>query len=317
MVFPWASIRSAVCWCLLFLLIPGSADLSEPAKKRRVVSGRISMPQEAPQPAATLAEPVEPETDSPAVVMPADSGDQSDEATPEQATPAAEQKPAPTPQEPAAGPRVVRKSVTLPQPEEKAPAAALPSPPDLQPAPLEAAPPVSDTAPSEPPAPAEPPPAPLQAKGIDPGGEESPPLPMQLPSILSGDKDNLGGIATYNPEGKIDPFEPLFKAKPDAPKKIVKKKRPKRIPRTPLEMVDISQLKLSAIISAPSGSRALVEEASGKGYVIRKGTPIGIHWGKVADIKKDRVIVEEEVQNLMGDYVKRKREMKLNKPIGE
>ena len=122
---------------------------------------------------------------------------------------------------------------------------------------------------------------------------------------------------SYNPAGKIDPFEPLFRAKPEETEKAKKKKRPKRVPRTPLEMVDISQLKLSAIINAASGNRALVEEASGKGFVIREGTPIGIHWGKVTAIKKDRVVVEEEVEDLMGDYVKRNREMKLNKPIGE
>ena len=130
-------------------------------------------------------------------------------------------------------------------------------------------------------------------------------------------KGKLETIYSYNPEGKIDPFEPLFRAKPKVVEKKEKKQRPKRVPRTPLEMVDISQLKLSAIITAPSGNRALVEEASGKGYVIRVGTPIGIHWGKVAEIKIDRVIVEEEVENLMGDYVKRNREMKLNKPTGE
>ena len=134
---------------------------------------------------------------------------------------------------------------------------------------------------------------------------------------LAHQQGHLKAPYSYNPEGKIDPFEPLFRAKPKVEETQKKKKRPKRVPRTPLEMVDISQLKLSAIIMAPSGNRALVEEASGKGYVIRVGTPIGIHWGEVVDIQIDRVIVEEEVEDLMGDYVKRNREMKLNKPTGE
>jgi hypothetical protein len=65
------------------------------------------------------------------------------------------------------------------------------------------------------------------------------------------------------------------------------------IPHTPLQKVDLSQLKLSGIIRASSGHKAMVEEASGKGYVIEKGTFIGINCGRVAQILKDRIIVDE------------------------
>jgi hypothetical protein len=57
--------------------------------------------------------------------------------------------------------------------------------------------------------------------------------------------------------------------------------------------VDLSQLKLVGIIRASSGNRAMVEEASGRGYVIKKGTFIGINCGRVGQILKDRVIVDE------------------------
>jgi len=86
-------------------------------------------------------------------------------------------------------------------------------------------------------------------------------------------------IMLYNPEGKIDPFVPLFKGeKPAAVKAVKTVKQGKRkicIPLTPLQRVDLSQLKLVGIIRAKSGNRAMVEEASGKGYVIKKGTYIG------------------------------------------
>ena len=101
----------------------------------------------------------------------------------------------------------------------------------------------------------------------------------------------------YNPEGKIDPFTPLFKdEKPAAVKAVKTVKQGKRkicIPLTPLQRVDLSQLKLVGIIRAQSGNRAMVEEASGKGYVIKKGTYIGINCGMVAQILKDRVVVDE------------------------
>ena len=119
--------------------------------------------------------------------------------------------------------------------------------------------------------------------------------------------------AAYNPEGKTDPFKPLFQEKPDLPRK---QKRRRRIPRTPLEKLSLSQLKLTAIILAPSGNRALVQEASGKGYVIRNGTYIGLDGGKVVDIVKGRVIIEEEIEDIIGKLTTRRRELKLPKPAG-
>jgi type IV pilus assembly protein PilP len=125
----------------------------------------------------------------------------------------------------------------------------------------------------------------------------------------------LTGIpSVYDPTGKIDPFEPLFR---DKPVSIKKKMRKKRIPQTPLERIDLSQLKLVGIILASSGNRALVEEASGKGYVVKKGTYIGINGGKIIRIKKEKVIVEEEFEDVFGKISTRQREIKLPKPPGE
>jgi type IV pilus assembly protein PilP len=118
----------------------------------------------------------------------------------------------------------------------------------------------------------------------------------------------------YDAKGKIDPFEPLFKEKPVS---VKKKKNKKRIPQTPLERIDLSQLKLVGIILASSGNRALVEESSGKGYVIKKGTYIGVNSGKVVKIKREKVVVEEEFEDVFGKTKLRQREIKLPKPPGE
>ena len=118
----------------------------------------------------------------------------------------------------------------------------------------------------------------------------------------------------YEAKDKIDPFEPLVKEKPEI---VKKKKNKKRIPQTPLERIDLSQLKLVGIIMASSGNRALVEESSGKGYVIKKGTYIGINSGKVVNIKKEKVVVEEEFEDVFGKTKLRQREIKLPKPPGE
>jgi type IV pilus assembly protein PilP len=127
----------------------------------------------------------------------------------------------------------------------------------------------------------------------------------------------------YDPKGKIDPFIPLVR---DEPVKAVKeegdddakgKKRKKRVPQTPLEKIEINQLRLRAIVVAPSGNRALVEESSGKGYILSEGTYIGRNQGVVTIIEKDKVIVEETVESIQGDISTQEKELKLPKPPGE
>ncbi|MFC1516021.1 pilus assembly protein PilP [Thermodesulfobacteriota bacterium] len=120
--------------------------------------------------------------------------------------------------------------------------------------------------------------------------------PKMLASLPAGTpaKANLTvERGLYNPKGKINPFEPLFKEEPKAKKTIEKRERKTRVPLTPLEKIDLGQLKLVGIIQADSGNRALVEEASGKGYVIKQGTYIGTQAGRVDRILPDVVIVDE------------------------
>lgn len=123
--------------------------------------------------------------------------------------------------------------------------------------------------------------------------------------------------STYDPSGRFDPFEPLFKEEPESEPQVTGKKKTKRLPQTPLERVSLSQLKVSAIIRAPSGNRALVEDATGKGYVVTNGTYMGLNSGKVIKIEKDRIVVEEEIENVLGELTLKNTELKLQKPAGE
>jgi type IV pilus assembly protein PilP len=125
----------------------------------------------------------------------------------------------------------------------------------------------------------------------------------------------------YDPIGRIDPFIPLVR---DEPVKVEKQDvveasaevKPVR-QKTPLEKIEISQLRLRAIIIAASGNRALVEESTGKGYIITKGTYIGRNDGKITKILKDKVIIEEMVEDIEGKMVIQEKEIKLPKPPGE
>lgn len=120
----------------------------------------------------------------------------------------------------------------------------------------------------------------------------------------------------YNPEGKLDPFEPLFKKEPVS-LAVGKKKTKRRTALTPLERVNLSQLTLVGIIRSPSGNRALVQETSGKGYVVKKGTYIGTNSGKIVQILKDSIIIEEESEDIYGKVSIIKKPIKLQKPPGD
>ncbi len=115
-------------------------------------------------------------------------------------------------------------------------------------------------------------------------------------------------VYAYNPAGKPDPFKPFIQLTPV--------REGSRTALTPLQKYDISQLKLVAIISKPEGNIALVEDATGKGYFLKKGTWIGKNDGKVTKILKDKVIIEEVYQDIFGQTKTNEISLPLHKSEG-
>ena len=122
---------------------------------------------------------------------------------------------------------------------------------------------------------------------------------------------------TYKVEGRIDPFAQISGDGSSAFLDQDGKKKEHRIPLTPIEKVDLSQLKLVGIIFASSGNKALVEDTSGKGFIVKKGTHIGINSGRVIKILKNLMVVEEKAENILGKTTLVKKELKLQKSPGE
>ncbi len=50
-----------------------------------------------------------------------------------------------------------------------------------------------------------------------------------------------------------------------------------------------------------------MEDSSGKGHVVSKGTYVGLNAGKVIQINKDRIVIEEEFEDLDGNIKTKKR----------
>ncbi len=111
---------------------------------------------------------------------------------------------------------------------------------------------------------------------------------------------------TYNPAGKRDPFKPFIALGPRKPVPTVT--------LTPLQRYDVSELKLVGILKGPTGYRALVEDAGGKGFIVTKGTPIGRGNGRVKEIHDNRVIIEETSKDIFGQIKHEEISMPLRKP---
>jgi type IV pilus assembly protein PilP len=242
-------------------------------------------------------------------------------------------------------PQVVRKKIAAPAdrsqpalavaaaPSKPQAPAADPQPPAAQVKPPD--PPGTAPVPAQPPKPAEEPSPPTKTAAVSTAGGETPPAQPAavLPAVLTVDPVtkgtspmaapdapvaailNIQATEPYNPKGKMDPFEPLFREESVAKSALLKPK--KRASETPLENIDIGQLKLVAIINARGGNYAMVEESSGKGYVIKRGTYIGRNSGKVLSIEPDKILIEEEYEDLNGKTVTQNKEMTLPKPPGE
>jgi type IV pilus assembly protein PilP len=109
----------------------------------------------------------------------------------------------------------------------------------------------------------------------------------------------------YTPVGKRDPFRPYF-----LDVKVANKSA-NTAQITELETFDIEQLRLTSIITGIEQPMAMVEDPTGKGHAIVVGTPIGKNGGRVAKIKRDEVIIEEEYIDSEGKRIVSKVTMRL------
>jgi len=89
-----------------------------------------------------------------------------------------------------------------------------------------------------------------------------------------------------------DPFRPPRSASEDADGNV----------RSPLERYDLGQLRLTAVIYGGSEPRAVVEDDSGLGYIVKIGTHIGPNGGKVYGIDRGRITVREDYVDFYGEH---------------
>ncbi len=143
----------------------------------------------------------------------------------------------------------------------------------------------------------------LSMKHYDKAVELGEGLPAEL---LQRIKSHVAYV--YDPTGKPDPFKPFI-----SPATI--REELARIGRlTPLQRLEISQLTLVGIVWTDRTAKAVIQDASGKGYIVAKGTLVGRKGGYVKKVLKNKVVIEEESKDFMGRVKLREVEIVLHRP---
>ncbi len=114
---------------------------------------------------------------------------------------------------------------------------------------------------------------------------------------------------TYRLEGRPDPFLPFLTNKSQTnPDEIVDSHQK----LTGMQLFEPGQLTLVALVRTPDQKFAMVQDVSGKGYVIREGTKIG-RRGVVTAIIPNKVVIQETAITRSGRKLTNKIIMVLRK----
>ncbi|MFH1148765.1 MAG: pilus assembly protein PilP [Pseudomonadota bacterium] len=111
---------------------------------------------------------------------------------------------------------------------------------------------------------------------------------VQQAKTESDEKDEY----SYDPSGKPDPFQP-FVADEELKKAAVSKGH------SPLQNLDLGQLTLVGIITGKNPA-AMVQDSTGRGYILHLGTRVGSREGSVTSILADQVVITEKARDFIG-----------------
>ena len=109
-------------------------------------------------------------------------------------------------------------------------------------------------------------------------------------------------VFTYQMEGRPDPFVPFITEKAAASNVDMDEIVDANGPLTGMQLFEPGQLTLVAVMQSSSGDVAMVEDFTGKGYVLSEGIKIG-RRGIIKDIVPNAVIIEETAVTRAGKKI--------------
>jgi len=125
------------------------------------------------------------------------------------------------------------------------------------------------------------------------------PSPIAVPSEKRGQTDQ-----PYNPIGKPDPFQPTRVA-------LEGKEGGKVLP---LERFEVNEFELVGVVTGSGIRKAMIQDMTGKGFLIQVGTRIGKRGGKVIQIRDKEVVIEEPYLDFLERKSFRKIILKISQP---
>ncbi len=138
---------------------------------------------------------------------------------------------------------------------------------------------------------------------------ESPmPKAGETAGALDALKEEAPPAYHYDPAGRRDPFEVLLELR--KPITVVNE------PLTPLQQVDLGQLRLTGVIVGKGESMAMVSAPGGKSYILKKGVKVGRNNGVVIGVDPEGVSVQEKYYDFVGEVRESVQKIELPKREG-
>lgn len=130
------------------------------------------------------------------------------------------------------------------------------------------------------------------------------------PAAAGEQKDATFGSSaasfTYSPLGKRDPFRSF----------VIENAKNQRQDRGPLEQFELAQIALVAVVWDTSKPRALVQDPSGRAFIVSEGTAVGKNEGRIIRIGDNSVVVKETYVDYLGERTEKDIELHVRQNQG-
>lgn len=86
-------------------------------------------------------------------------------------------------------------------------------------------------------------------------------------------------------------------------------------PRTELEMISLSEFRLTGVMTGGKSNRAILVGPKNKTYMVSRRDRIGLRNGKIIEIRPDALVIQESIANALGGVEKENFELRIDGKI--
>jgi len=127
-------------------------------------------------------------------------------------------------------------------------------------------------------------------------------------AMPNGEVQLATGGYTYDPMDKRDPFRSFRWEREENDRD--------ETTLGPLEQFELEQLAVTAVIWGTKRPRAMIEDPSGRSYIVQEGTRIGKNDGLVIHIGDNLILVKETYVDFAGEQTTKDVELRIRRSQG-